>query len=160
MAGVQRARLMVRGPTPRTGRGRDPAATSRIMAAVRGRDTRPEMMLRRELHARGLRFRVHPKDVPGRPDIVNRGRRVAVFVDGDFWHANPREWERRGFARMEDQFPLEKRDKWSTKLARNTERDRDVTRRLVEEGWTVVRVWESDVRADVSAVAAKVEAAW
>jgi DNA mismatch endonuclease (patch repair protein) len=130
------------------------------MAAVRGRDTRPELMLRRHLHARGLRFRVHPNDVLGRPDIVNRRRRIAVFVDGDFWHANPREWERRGFARMEDQFPLDKRDAWSEKLRRTVDRDREVTQRLLDTGWTVVRVWESDVRADVTTAAAKVEAVW
>ena len=59
------------------------------MAAVKGRDTSPELALRRALHGRGLRFRVNPRDVVGKPDIVNRSRRIAIFVDGDFWHGNP-----------------------------------------------------------------------
>src|SRR4051794_40927916 len=112
-------------PTPR-----DAATTSRIMAAVAGRDTRPELALRRALHARGLRYRVHARDVLGRPDLVNRARRVAVFVDGDFWHGNPAEWQRRGFDSMEEQFPAAKREHWAAKLTRNIERDREVTAAL------------------------------
>lgn len=142
-------------PTPR-----DAATTSRIMAAVRGRDTRPELALRRALHALGCRYRVHPRDVVGRPDLVNRSRRVAVFVDGDFWHGNPAEWQRRGFESMEAQFPEAKRDHWTAKLRRNVERDREVTRALESDGWTVIRVWESEVRANPLAVAERVAAAW
>jgi DNA mismatch endonuclease (patch repair protein) len=139
---------------------RDAATTSRIMAAVRGRDTRPELALRSALHARGLRYRVHPRDVPGRPDLVNRARRVAVFVDGDFWHGNPSEWERRGFESMEAQFPEAKRDRWAAKLGRNIERDRQVTAELEAAGWTVVRLWDSEVRADVDAAVERIARAW
>jgi DNA mismatch endonuclease (patch repair protein) len=130
------------------------------MAAVRGRDTRPELALRRALHARGLRYRVHPRDVPGRPDLVNRARRIAVFVDGDFWHGNPAEWERRGFSSMEAQFPEEKRDQWTSKLRRNVERDREVDAALVAAGWRVVRVWESEVRSDLAAAVNRIAASW
>jgi len=139
---------------------RDAATTSRIMASVKRRDTKPELALRRALHARGLRYRVHPCDVTGRPDLVNRSRRVAVFVDGDFWHGNPAEWERRGFNSMEAQFPEAKRERWTAKLRRNIARDREVTSALEARGWTVVRLWESEIRADVEAAADRVAAAW
>jgi DNA mismatch endonuclease (patch repair protein) len=130
------------------------------MAAVRGRDTRPELALRRVLHARGMRYRVHPRDVIGRPDLVNRARRVAVFVDGDFWHGNPAEWQRRGFDSMAAQFPEAKREHWTAKLKRNVDRDREVTAALEAAGWTVLRLWESEIRADVEGAADRIAAAW
>jgi DNA mismatch endonuclease (patch repair protein) len=130
------------------------------MAAVRGRDTGPELALRRALHALGCRYRVHPRDVIGRPDLVNRSRRIAVFVDGDFWHGNPAEWRRRGFDSLEAQFPAAKRAHWAAKLRRNIERDREVTGALEARGWRVVRVWESEVRADPLAVAQGIAASW
>lgn len=130
------------------------------MAAVRGRDTRPELALRRALHARGLRYRVHPRDVIGRPDLVNRRRRIAVFVDGDFWHANPAEWERRGFDSMEAQFPEAKRAEWVAKLSRNMARDDKVNAALKADGWYVVRVWESEIRANPDDVAQKIATEW
>jgi DNA mismatch endonuclease (patch repair protein) len=130
------------------------------MRAVRGRDTQPELALRRALHARGLRYRLHPRDVLGRPDIANRSRRVAVFVDGDFWHANPAEWQRRGFDSMEAQFPAPKRAEWVAKLRRNVERDATVEKALSAEGWQVIRVWESDIRADPEAVADLIAKRW
>ena len=139
---------------------RDSATTSRIMATVRGRDTRPELLLRRALHARGFRYRVHPRDVPGKPDLVNRSRRLAVFVDGDFWHGNPEEWRRRGFSSLGAQFHSGNRDRWTAKIRRNVERDREVTALLAAAGWRVLRYWESEVRADPDAVANRVAAEW
>lgn len=68
---------------------RDPDVTSHIMRAVRSKNTKPEMVLRRAVHARGGRFRLHAADVPGRPDMVVRSRKIAIFVDGDLWHGNP-----------------------------------------------------------------------
>jgi DNA mismatch endonuclease (patch repair protein) len=130
------------------------------MAAVRGRDTKPELVLRRALHARGLRYRVHPRDVPGRPDLVNRQRQIAVFVDGDFWHGNPQEWERRGFDSMEAQFAERNRAHWTTKLRRNVQRDREVDATLESTGWLVLRFWESEIRADVDAIAALIVESW
>jgi DNA mismatch endonuclease (patch repair protein) len=130
------------------------------MAGVRGRDTNPELALRRALHAAGLRYRVHPSDVTGCPDIVNRSRRVAVFVDGDFWHANPREWERRGYRSMADQFPVSKRDRWVAKLQRNIQRDREVTDALRADGWAVLRYWESEIRRDLASVVEEIRKAW
>jgi DNA mismatch endonuclease (patch repair protein) len=130
------------------------------MAAVKGRDTSPELALRKALHRRGLRYRIHPGKVAGRPDIVNRRRRIAVFVDGDFWHGNPADWKRRGFDSMEDQFRSAKRERWVAKLRRNIERDREVTELLQSEGWTVLRFWESEVRDNLEAVVDRVTARW
>lgn len=134
--------------------------TSRIMAAVKSRDTSPELALRRALHRRGLRFRVSPGEVPGRPDVVNRSKRLAVFVDGDFWHGNPDDWARRGFDSMEAQFRSANRERWVAKLRRNMERDREVTSQLGSEGWTVLRFWESEVRGDLDAVVDRITALW
>jgi DNA mismatch endonuclease (patch repair protein) len=135
---------------------RDPAVTSRMMAAVRNKDSKAELALRRQLYARGLRYRLHARDLPGRPDLVVRKYRLAVFVDGDFWHGNA--WKVRGLARFEDQFPSN-RDFWVAKIRRNMQRDQEVTATLVANGWTVVRLWESDVLASPAAAADRVQGA-
>ncbi len=146
---------MAEYPTPGQGR-RAAAVTSRVMAANRAKNTKVEVALRRELHARGVRFRLHAKDVAGRPDIVIRKYRLAVFVDGDFWHGNA--WRRRGLKRLEDDFNVN-REFWVTKISRNMERDQEVTQLLKANGWTVVRFWESSLRQDVSGAADIVEEA-
>lgn len=133
---------------------RDPVVTSRIMATVRGHDTRPEVLLRSLLHRRGLRFRKQYR-LPGKPDIVFPRARVAVFVDGDFWHGNT--WRIRGFASFEDQFQHRNSDWWRAKIERNMQRDREVTQLLRREGWRVVRVWESALLRDPSRIAERVE---
>ncbi len=120
-----------------------------MMAAVRNKDSKAELALRRELHRRGVRYRLHARDVPGCPDLVIRRYRLAVFVDGDFWHGNA--WRLRGLARLEDQFPT-RTEFWTKKIRRNIERDREVTAALEDAGWTVVRVWESEVLRDSAAV--------
>lgn len=136
---------------------RDPAVTSRIMAAVRSKDTEPELLLRRALHARGLRYRLHPA-LPGRPDIVFSRARLAVFVDGDFWHGHG--WRERGFSSFEAQF-ADHRDpeKWRSKISGNMARDRKVRSLLEASGWTVLRVLESEIRHDLEAQVDRVVAA-
>ncbi len=134
---------------------RDPAVTSRIMASVHGRDTRPEVVLRSELHRRGLRFRKNYSGLFGQPDLVFPGPHVAVFVDGDFWHG--RSWKARGYASFEDQFDHRNAEFWRAKISRNIERDREVTTALRRGGWRVVRIWETDVQRSVSGVADRVE---
>jgi DNA mismatch endonuclease (patch repair protein) len=124
-----------------------------MMSRVRGKDSKAELALRAELHRRGLRYRLHARDVLGRPDIVIRSRRFAVFVDGDFWHGNA--WRLRGLRRLEDQFPT-RTDWWVAKIRRTMERDCEVTARLEADGWTVIRIWESDVLANVGAAATRV----
>lgn len=137
-------------------RRQSPETTRRVMQANKSRDTRPELILRRELHRRGLRYRLHPQDVLGRPDLVIRHLKVAVFVDGDFWHGN--RWRLRGLARLEDDI-ASNHDYWVPKLKRNIARDREVTIRLHGEGWAVVRIWESEVHRDVAEAADRVERA-
>ena len=104
------------------------------MQSNRGRDTAPEMALRRELHRRGLRYRVDAPIVPGlrrRADLVFARRRVAVFVDGCFWHGCP---EHGTQSRSNAVF-------WHNKISTNKARDADTSRRLTELGWTVIRIW-------------------
>jgi DNA mismatch endonuclease, patch repair protein len=126
---------------------RDPATTSQIMRAVRSKNTRPELTLRRALHARGARYRLHASDVPGCPDIVVRSRQVAIFVDGDLWHGNPAEWKRRGRSNLAEMFP-NRTMWWVEKIQRNVARDRKVDDLLAATGWTVLRLWASDVLSD------------
>jgi DNA mismatch endonuclease, patch repair protein len=124
--------------------GREPwpgvtAERRRIMAANRRRDTGPELRLRSSLHQRGLRFRVDlPIPVPGRrpirPDVVFTRARVAVFLDGCFWHGCPEH----GSA------PKRNAAYWLPKIARNRERDDQADRLLEEAGWAVVRIWEHE----------------
>ncbi len=134
---------------------RDPAVTSRIMGRVHAKDSKAELALRRALHQAGLRYRLHARDVLGRPDLVIRSRHLAVFVDGDLWHGNPDEARRRGRDSLADLFPT-RTEWWMTKIARNVERDRAVTEALTEAGWTVVRLWESEVLADPHEAARRV----
>jgi DNA mismatch endonuclease (patch repair protein) len=128
-----------------------------MMAAVKNKNSRAELLLRRELWRRGRRYRLHDKGLIGRPDIVFAGRRVVVFVDSDFWHA--RTLVAKGEAALRATIRGTRQDWWNNKLARNEERDREVTNRLTNDGWSVVRVWESEVLADVSRVADRVERA-
>lgn len=130
---------------------RDPLITSRIMASVRGKDTRPELALRRGLWALGYRYRVHSTGLAGHPDLVFPSARVAVFIDGDFWHGNPDEWRRRGKATIAQMFPT-RTQWWVAKIERTIARDRDVSNGLRADGWAVVRVWESAVAVNREAV--------
>lgn len=137
---------------------RDPAVTSRIMAAVRSKDTGPEVALRRELHRRGLRYRLHVKQLPGRPDIAFVAAKLVVFVDGDFWHGAG--WRERGFSSWQEQFAGHRDPaKWRTKIARNIERDHEVEDQLHALGWCVVRILESEIKGNLAGAADKVCAA-
>jgi DNA mismatch endonuclease (patch repair protein) len=127
-----------------------------MMAAVRGKDSKAELALRHALYARGLRYRLHARDVTGHPDLVIRSRRLAVFVDGDMWHGN--EHHRRGLATLADLFPT-RTEWWVAKIERNMRRDEEVNAGLSAQGWTVVRVWESDVLRNPQQAADKVLAA-
>lgn len=134
---------------------RDPAVTSRIMSAIRNRDTRPEMLLRRELHLRGLRYRVRSQ-LTGHPDLIFPAARVAVFVDGDYWHGNT--WRLRGADSPEAYFAGRANSAfWTEKIRVNVERDDTVNKRLSAEGWDVIRIWESDIIADTGSCANLVE---
>jgi len=117
----------------------------------RSRDTEPELLLRRALHAAGVRFRLQRRLTPGcRPDVVLPRHRVAVFVDGDFWHGCP--------THGPQDFSGPNAALWRDKLERNRQRDRQATIRAQGLGWTVIRLWECHVRADPAACAAAVMA--
>lgn len=107
---------------------------SYCMSQVRGKDTKPEVLVRSALHGRGLRFRKHMKELPGRPDIVFTRAKICVFIDGDFWHGYD-------FETWEDKLtPF-----WQKKIGDTIERDRRNFSALREIGWRVVRVWTHDV---------------
>jgi DNA mismatch endonuclease (patch repair protein) len=118
----------------------------------RTRNTQPEVELRRAVHALGLRFRLHRRVVARcTPDFVLPGRRVAVFVDGCFWHGCP--------YHSPAEFKGPNAEKWREKLDKNRERDRRNDALLAEAGWSVLRVWECDVRRDVAVAAKRVQQA-
>lgn len=124
------------------------------MRRVRSRDTTPELLLRKALWAAGLRFRTCSTDLPGKPDIVVHSKRLAIFIDGDFWHGG--QWRRRKLASLDEQFRgTESRDYWLSKIRRNMERDCRATAELIDRGWSVIRLWESEVLADVDGCVAK-----
>lgn len=104
------------------------------------RDTAPELELRSELHRRGLRYRLHRRNLPGRPDIVLTRARIAVFVDGCFWHRCP----------QHGVLPKSNAEWWRAKLERTVERDREKDAALVELGWEPVHVWEHEDPADAA----------
>jgi DNA mismatch endonuclease (patch repair protein) len=115
------------------------------MSRVKGRDTGLERVVRSALHRRGLRFRKHVRELPGRPDIVFPRPRVAVFIDGDFWHGYR-------FPLWEAKIP----EFWRRKIEGNRARDRRNFRTLRRSGWTVVRVWQHSSRQDLPAVVGRI----
>lgn len=110
------------------------AKRSSMMSGIRGKDTDPELRVRSHLHRAGLRFRLHAKGLPGRPDIVLPRWRTVVFVHGCFWHRHP--GCRYAYT------PSSNRPFWRSKFAANVERDRRKVRQLRKAGWTVLTVWE------------------
>ena len=112
------------------------------MSRVRGRDTKPEMIVRRALHAMGYRFRLHRRDLPGSPDLVLPSRSVALFVHGCFWH-------RHSGCRLAST-PKTRTDFWLAKFQRNVARDAANEARLRELGWRVIVVWECETRSPIS----------
>ncbi|MGH2536286.1 MAG: very short patch repair endonuclease, partial [Candidatus Promineifilaceae bacterium] len=113
------------------------------MRRIKDRDTAPELAFRRALWRRGIRYRLHVSGLPGKPDIVISSRRVAIFIDGDFWHGN--QWRSRKLASLEEQFNDSNRGYWTRKIRRNMQRDLDSTAKLAQEGWRTLRFWESDL---------------
>ena len=121
-----------------------PAQRRHCMSSIRGRDTRPEVRLRKALWALGLRYRLRSK-LPGRPDLVFVADHVAVFVDGCFWHQCPKHavW------------PKNNSSFWRRKLEANVKRDRRNNRELKLQGWKVIRIWEHEVNSGPEAAAQK-----
>jgi len=118
-------------------------AIRKTMQGNRSRDTKPELRVRSILHRRGLRYRVAARPIPSvrrTADVVFTKARVAVFVDGCFWHGCPEHYRR----------PASNVEYWDAKVLRNVARDREVDRLLTEAGWSVVRVWEHEAPAEVA----------
>jgi len=124
---------------------RDPALTSRIMAAVRATDNRAEVALRKALWRLGYRYRLYDRKLPGSPDLVFRSRKAVIFVDGDFWHG--RILVEKGSRALRSSFRTKRRSYWVQKIHRNVRRDSEVTAALKALGWRVLRLWERDVLA-------------
>lgn len=120
---------------------------SYTMSRIRSKHTGPELSIRRLVHSRGLRYRMHVQSIPGTPDLVFAQAKTVVFVDGDFWHG----WR----------FPKWKgtlAPYWQEKIERNRRRDLRTFRRLRRSGWLVVRIWEHEVKEDANACADRIEA--
>jgi DNA mismatch endonuclease, patch repair protein len=114
------------------------AHRSWTMSQVKSKNTTPEIVVRRAAHALGLRFRLHREDLPGKPDLIFPQWRVAMFVNGCFWHSH----EGCNRARV----PRSNGDYWKPKLLRNVERDREHIRSLRKAGWRVIVIWECESR--------------
>ena len=113
------------------------ATRSRMMAAIKGRDTKPEMTVRRGLHRRGFRFRLHDRALPGRPDLIFPRHRAVIFVHGCFWHGHDCPFFR---------WPKSRPEFWRAKIGANIERDRAVRTALRAADWRVLTVWECAFR--------------
>lgn len=118
----------------------DPATRSKIMASIRGKNTKPELKVRRGLHQLGMRFRLHRRDLPGSPDLVFPKYRVALFVHGCFWH-------RHDSCRLA-YTPCANSQKWGEKFKANVERDRRQFSQLQQAGWRVFVIWECALRVN------------
>jgi len=121
---------------------------SYCMSRIKGKDTGLEIRVRSELHKRGFRFRKHLKELPGKPDVVFTRAKVAVFIDGDFWHGYK-------FSTWEHKVS----DFWKTKISKTRERDVKNQQRLRDMGWTVIRLWQHELERDFEGCIEKVTAA-
>ena len=108
-----------------------------MMSGIRGRDTKPELLLRKGLHAMGFRYKLHDKSLPGKPDLVFPRYRAVILVNGCFWHGHDCHLFK---------WPKSREDFWREKIKSNIDRDRLVTSQLKEQGWRVLRVWECAIK--------------
>lgn len=115
---------------------------SKIMSHIKGKNTKPEMLLRRELWRHGLRYRVNNKKLPGKPDISIMKYKLAVFVDGEFWHGY--NWK------VKKENIKSNRKFWIPKIERNMQRDQENNQKLKERGYKVIRYWANEIKDDVS----------
>ena len=114
-----------------------PERRSFIMSSVRSKDTKPELVVRRTLHRLGYRYRLHRRDLPGRPDLVFPGRKKAIFVHGCFWHGHGCRWGR---------LPKSRLDYWKPKIEANRKRDQKNLDDLRAAGWSVLVVWQCELK--------------
>lgn len=115
-----------------------PEQRSRCMAAIGGKDTKPEILVRNFLFSKGLRYRLNNRKLPGSPDIVLKKYKTVIFVDGCFWHGHE---GCKYFRLPKSNIPF-----WEAKITRNIERDKETTQTLTALGWKVIRIWECELR--------------
>jgi DNA mismatch endonuclease (patch repair protein) len=115
-----------------------PERRSKNMAAIKGKDTKPELIVRKLVHARGYRYRLHRKDLPGKPDLVFSPRRKVIFVHGCFWHGCERE------GCLDARRPKSNTGYWNTKIEGNKSRDQKHLQSLQFDGWKVLVVWDCE----------------
>ncbi len=141
--------------TSRVSKRRSIETVRKAMRAVRSKNTAPELALRKALWSRGFRYRLHKKTLPGKPDLVFPSKRIALFIDGDYWHG--RQWEKRGFVSLEAQMSrVNNSAYWIKKISGNIIRDKRNNCELRLLGWTVIRIWESDLKTNHEKVVEKV----
>jgi DNA mismatch endonuclease Vsr len=128
-----------------------PEQRRKNMQAVKSKDSQIELLLRKELWARGLRYRKNVNRIYGKPDIVFIGKKVAVFCDSEFWHGYNWEERKKDF-KSHQEF-------WIPKIERNMERDAEVTAKLESEGWTVIRFWGNEIQKNTAQCADIIEKA-
>lgn len=129
-----------------------PEQRRKNMQAVKNKDSKIELLLRKELWSRGIRYRKNTSKVFGHPDIAFIGRKIAVFCDSEFWHGY--DWDNKKHEIKT------RREFWIPKIERNMQRDIEVNDRLKADGWKVIRFWGKDIKRDVKACADVVQAAW
>ena len=128
-----------------------PEQRRRNMQAVKNKDSKIELLLRKELWNRGFRYRKNATKIFGKPDIVFIGKKVAVFCDSEFWHGYNWEERKKDFKSHQDF--------WIPKIERNIQRDKEVTEKLESEGWTVLRFWGNEIKKNTSQCADIIEKA-
>ena len=128
-----------------------PEQRRKNMQAVKNKDSQIELLLRKELWSRGLRYRKNVNRIYGKPDIVFIGKKIAVFCDSEFWHGYNWEERKKDF-KSHQEF-------WIPKIERNMERDAEVTAKLESEGWTVIRFWGNEIKKDTAQCADIIEKA-
>lgn len=128
-----------------------PEQRRKNMQAVKNKDSKIELLLRKELWNRGLRYQKNRNDVFGKPDIVFKGKKVAVFCDSEFWHGYNWEERKKDF-KSHQEF-------WIPKIERNMQRDIEVTQKLESQGWTVLRFWGAEIKKETEKCALIIEKA-
>ena len=115
------------------------------MAAIKSKDTTPEIIFRKKLWGKNVRYRKHIK-VFGKPDIAIKKYKIAIFIDGDFWHGN--NWRLRGLLSLDDELKTYS-DFWKLKIQKNIKRDEEVNMYLRSQGWSVLRFWQSEIESNL-----------
>ena len=125
-----------------------PISRSENMSRIKNKNTSIELLLRKELWKRGLRYRVNDKSIFGKPDIVFKRKKIAIFCDSEFWH---------GKKFLEGEIPKSNTEFWVKKLTRNIRRDKEVNEKLKKDGWIVLRYWGKDIRIKTVEIADKID---